>query len=367
MPKSAAHLPFRRRFEHACRNSLLRVLQSLLKPRHKPDASRQPISKILIVRTSHNLGDVVMATAMVDECRALFPNATVALLANARLASLFRHHDAIDRLFEFHPRWFLHPLATLQTIRAIRRARFDLAIDCANIGVPSLNNWLLTRLSNATHRVGFQEKGSDAFLTTTVATKFDRHFISVQFHLLTPFASPSAFRLPRIVLTPEEKSAAETLLSQSARPRALVFVPEPRVKCWRLPTFLKMADALIAEQVSVALAFGPGDPQRESEVVRQFAAERQNSVTILPPLGLRQFAAALSQCDLFFSNDCGPMHLAVAVGTPTVSVFLFANDFAHGYHDGGRHFAVRAETEEQQLTRALECARLLLRTVSNRR
>jgi heptosyltransferase-3 len=364
MPQSAARLPLRRRFEHACRNTLLRVLRLLLKSRPQPLAANPPISKLLIVRTSHNLGDVVMASAMLDECRALFPNATVALLANARLASLFRHHDALDRLFEFHHRWFLHPFDTLKTIRSIRRERFDLAIDCANIGVPSLNNWLLTRLSNATHRVGFQEKGSDAFLTTTVATKFDRHFISVQFHLLTPFASPSAFRLPRLILTSEEKNSAETLLSQCPRPRMIIFVPEPRVKCWRLPVFLKVADALLAQQASVVLAFGPRDPQRESEAVRQFVAQRRNHVTVLPPLGLRPFAATLSQCDLFFSNDCGPMHLAVAVGTPTVSVFLFANDFAHGYHDGVRHFAVRAETEEQQLERALECARMLLRKKS---
>jgi ADP-heptose:LPS heptosyltransferase len=361
MPKSSVHLPWRRRFEHVCRNSLVRLLGFLLQRRRPAAPTETPISKILIVRTSHNLGDVVMAGAMLDECRALFPHARIALLANARLSALFHHHDALDQLYEFHPRWFLHPFDSIKLLGQIRREHFDLAIDCANIGAPSLNNWLLTRLTNAPHRVGFRERGSEAFLTTLVDATFDRHFISVQLQLLTPFARPSAFRLPRLILTAQEKDAARKLLDGSPRPRAVIFVPEPRRKCWTLDLFLKFAEVIAANEVSLVLAFGPNDPRRDCEEIRQLLARHPRRARVLPAMPLRPFAAALSQCDLFVSNDCGPMHVAVAVGTPTVSVFLFANDWAHGYHDGVRHFAIRADTEEHQLQRALECALAVLK------
>jgi len=46
----------------------------------------------------------------------------------------------------------------------------------------------------------------------------------------------------------------------------------------------------------------------------------------LPQLPLRTFAALLAKADLFFGNDSGPAHLAAAVGTPSVVMFLSSED-----------------------------------------
>jgi ADP-heptose:LPS heptosyltransferase len=352
----------RRRFEHFWRNALLRAL-CLLLPRSRAVPTDAPLSKIIVVRASHNLGDVVMSSAVLDECRAQFPDARLALLVNARLSGLFRHHDAVDALYELEPRWFLHPLKTARLLRAVRRERFDLAMDCSNVSVPSLNNWLLVWLTAARRRVGFRERGAEAFLTTLVDGRLDRHFISVQLQLLSPFTKAGAFRMPRLVVTVEERQSAEKLLEGIARPRVMLFVPEPRPKCWALEQFLALAERLAAQPVGVVFAFGPNDPRRNCEAVRLFRQRRGNAVGVLPPLQLREFAAAIAVCDVFVSNDCGPMHVAVAVGTPTVSVFLFDNDFAHGYHDGITHFVVKGASADEQVWGALEKTRGALASV----
>ncbi|GEM_PF-6846684 len=364
MPQSSAHFPLRRRFEHACRDTLLRVMRVIFKSPSVQPSAGEPLSKILIVRTSHNLGDVVMASAVVDECRALFPRSTIALLANERLVGLFRHHDTLDRVFDCHHRWFLRPLHTVRTLRAIRREKFDLAIDCANLGAPSLNNWLLTRLTNARYRVGFANQrgdGSDTFLNVLVDAPNNEHFITSQLRLLSPFAEPTTFRQPRLALTAEEISVAGKLAGDSpTRPRVIMFIPEARPKAWRLEIFLKLAEALAQNKIAVLLCFGPTDARRNGETVREFSARFPDRVRVMPPLKVREFAALISQSDLFISNDCGPMHLAVAAGAPTVSAFLFGNDTMHGYHDGKRHFVVKEATDEKRLAKTVETAKKFL-------
>jgi len=50
---------------------------------------------------------------------------------------------------------------------------------------------------------------------------------------------------------------------------------------------------------------------------------------------IRVAAAVLAEADLFVGNDAGPMHLATAVGTPTVAIFGLSNSVAWGPYTGG--------------------------------
>src|SRR5262249_3911566 len=68
-------------------------------------------------------------------------------------------------------------------------------------------------------------------------------------------------------------------------------------------------------------------------------------VVLAPQLGIRDFAAMLSRCTLVVTGDTGPMHLAAAVGTPTVAVFRTTN--AQSYAPRGPlHRAIQTPAEE---------------------
>jgi ADP-heptose:LPS heptosyltransferase len=358
---------FRRNCEHVARGLLLLVLRLALKRRTAAQAKEEfHFSNIIIVRTSHNLGDVIMTSAVVEECSQLFPQAKLTLLVHARIAELFRHNPAIDEMLLFDPRWFLHPISTARLLKRLRGAHNDLAIACSNAGAPSLNDWLLTRLTNAARRVGFAEKEADTFLNVVVEPQPDSHFISNQLRLLSPFAAPSAFRLPRVVVTDEEIADARALLeagtineTSEVRP-VVVFVPEPRRKCWPLTPFLELADILCHDGFPVLLVFGPRDPRRADSTVLALASRWKDRLRVLPPMQLRPLAAVMSQCRLFISNDCGPMHLAVAVGTPTVAVFLFGNKHVHGYENDVNHIVVQGNSDELRLQEIIGSARRLL-------
>jgi hypothetical protein len=83
-------------------------------------------------------------------------------------------------------------------------------------------------------------------------------------------------------------------------------------------------------------------------------------IRLLPDMRLRQLGAVMSQCDLFISNDCGPMHLAVAVGTPTLIVFLLDKKHIAGYEDGKRYFVVTGADDRERLAKTHQRAREFL-------
>jgi len=72
--------------------------------------------------------------------------------------------------------------------------------------------------------------------------------------------------------------------------------------------------------------WGPGE-----EPIARAVAEA-GGARLAPPTGLPELAALLRGARLCVSNNSGPMHLAVAVGAPTVGVFL-SGDAARWRHD----------------------------------
>jgi ADP-heptose:LPS heptosyltransferase len=104
-------------------------------------------------------------------------------------------------------------------------------------------------------------------------------------------------------------------------------------KGWPLEHFAELARLLRARlDASVWLAWGPGEESARDAMV----ARAEGALTALPPTDLVQLAACLAQADLLITTDSGPKHIAVAEGTPTLT--LFGSTDPRGWQPpGGRH------------------------------
>jgi heptosyltransferase-2 len=90
------------------------------------------------------------------------------------------------------------------------------------------------------------------------------------------------------------------------------------VKRWPVRAYAELAKQLTAEWSAVVVAFtGPG----EAEFSARLKDSAGDDVVIVPELSVRTVAAALSLLDGMVVSDGGIMHLAVAVGVPTVGIF----------------------------------------------
>jgi heptosyltransferase-2 len=97
-------------------------------------------------------------------------------------------------------------------------------------------------------------------------------------------------------------------------------------KRWPEKYFAELARQLVDNNVQLLITQGPGEENIAMEVMRQISppkrsALHQAAAVLLPVLQLRQLASVQQRMNVFVSNDCGVMHLAVAASTPTIGLF----------------------------------------------
>jgi ADP-heptose:LPS heptosyltransferase len=123
---------------------------------------------------------------------------------------------------------------------------------------------------------------------------------------------------------------------------------------WAPSAYATVARGLVARGLAVVVVWGPG----EDAIARSIAAEGGERVVMAPPTDLPLLAALLRVCRLCVSNNSGPMHLAVAVGAPTVGVFL-AGDAGRWGHSLSRFAAAEPSGDGDDAAVLAACDRLL--------
>ncbi len=295
-------------------------------------------SKILI-RATNWVGDAVMCVPALSVIRERFPRAHIAILAKPWVADLYRRESFTDEVILYNPasRW--------KMASELRGRRFDCAILLQNAFEAALIAWL-ARIPN---RIGYRRDGRALLLTQAVAVpkrgEIPRHERFYYLELLR--RAGIVDRLPEstaIRLTPPAGDRKKKIIGVS--PGAAY----GSAKQWLPERFAEAAGTLAtARGASIAL-FGS---QSERALCTQVAA-------LLPAHAvtnhagettLAQFIELAAQCELFLTNDSGAMHIASALGVPTVAIFGATDDIATG--PTGKH----ARIVRQQV----ECSPCLLR------
>ncbi len=301
-----------------------------------------PYRRILISRMKY-IGDIVLTTPIIRAVRAACPDAYIAYLGEKDSVSLLLNFPGLDEIIGFD---FARPTVaeSARVVRLLRKRDFDLVLDLFS----NPRTALLSFLSGARVRVGLERKGRGQLYTIRVpgdgavrtAVEFHQQFIRAAG--IPPVPGPT-----EIVLTESEKQdAAEFLrgcLKGNARHPLVGIHPGATwpAKRWLPERFAALADALTTDLgAQVIVTSGPHDTGAVESVV----AAAAHPPTVLPVVGLRKLAAVISLCDVFVSNDAGPMHIAAAVGTPTIGLFGPGQEeiwFPYDSADG--HIALRKD------------------------
>lgn len=279
--------------------------------------------RILLSRMKF-IGDVVLTTPIIRSVRNACPDARISYMADKNAVSLLDHNPYLDEIIPFD---FSKPTVLEQPRVAwhLRRSRFDMAIDL--FGNP--RSALLTYLSGAKMRVGPERKGRGSLYTTQVRDD-GKNKTAIEFHnqyLRAAGIEPSATKT-EIFLTDDERREARIYLQWLDYENSPLDLSKPIIgihpgatwpaKRWPAERFAALSDMITAKLgAQVILAAGPA----EEEIIRDVMAHSFSNIKVLQNLPLRQLAAILSLCTAYVANDNGTMHIAVAVGTPTVGIF----------------------------------------------
>lgn len=313
----------RRRTERALRRAVLGVLvgrrrANALGP---TDVDLGAVRKVLLVRLNDRLGNLLLVTPALGAVRRALPGARVDLLCLERYADLLAGSPDLDRVITLRLRWRLPFLTVMRLIRRLRRERYDLVIDCGRGS--SFLGALCVALSRGRFRVASADARYAAAFNVHVQKQTDyEHKVELLLDLLLGLGIPAVTREVALPLSETDRTGgAESwhrLGLPDAGPVVGVHVGGRGPKRWPLERFLALIGSVTTElQVPVLLFAGPEERRRLDQ-----ARDRIPPATVVAPvLGARRFASVVARCAVFVSGDTGPMHLAAAVGVPTVAIF----------------------------------------------
>lgn len=270
--------------------------------------------RILVTRMKF-IGDVVLTTPVIHSLRTAVPDAYIAYMGDAAAVTLLEQNPHLNEIIPFD---FSQPTLREQPRVAwlLRRRKFDTVIDL--FGNP--RSALLTRLSGAPVRVGLDRPGRGRFYTVRVQDA-PRRKTAVEFHeqFLRAVGIEPTHHTPEIYLSDEERQAGRDLLGGSGRVVVLHPGATWPAKRWTPEGFAGVAKVMRSSHpdIEVVLTGGPKDGAVVEQVVA--LAGMKLRTFIGPPL--RQLAALYAASAAVVSNDAGSMHIAAAVGAPTIGLF----------------------------------------------
>jgi ADP-heptose:LPS heptosyltransferase len=270
--------------------------------------------RILLMRTS-SMGDVVLTTPAARAVRHAFPDAFIGFLTDAAFVPLYAASPHVDAVIAVRRAALdRSPAVFLRDAAALRRRRFDVSVDLQR----KPKTALLALAASIPRRIGGTILDSER-----VSQANGLHASERAVTALAPLGVASADLTLDVRVPPDDDAAAAWRMGQAGagrdgRPVLGIFPGAGwRPRAWPPGRFAQIARraARMGWHVVVVGAANEGD------IVHEVVCGGGSRVAAMLDLPLGVLAGVLHRCSVFLSNDSGPMHLAMAVGAPTVGLF----------------------------------------------
>lgn len=281
------------------------------------------IDKILVINLA-NIGDVVIASPLVRALGESYPGATIHLLTTPRTASIAGCMPCVDQIITYDKFGTDNGLRNFFAIGAkLRKEHYQLAISCNQ----SVRSTILTALSGAPRRIGFDAQFGRFFLTNPVKAVTDEaadaHMSEILLRLLLPLgirSTNSQLELSidgrgAIPLPPDGKS--EIVLCPFSRG------PE---KDWTIEECVALVKEF-SSQYQLYLIGGPKERDK-LEAINRYAGGK--AIILAGRYELGEIAKLIKRAALTISVDTGPAHIAEAIGAHLLVLFGFDNSAVWG-------------------------------------
>ena len=332
---------------------LLYLLQRALFMNMPRQTWENPIRRIVVYRIG-NIGDILVTLPALNAIRKRFSDAHITLLTSPGKKGAPGAQQILplgkwfDELFVYFSSNVQTWNGRLQLLRRVREGKFDLFIQLPNQQSrlrDEVRNMAFARLAGCRYAAGFEVSQRALFLREEALhvpqiRESLRIYRSVASQLLL---DPYEDVLLPISEAPRRQVAGLLLMAgvPESEPFVVIHAGAKRhTNQWPLERYARVADEIIRRWGTRVVLTGSA---AELPAVERVAELMREKPMVFCQLDLPQMAALLDRCFLYVGNDTGPMHIAAAVGTPTVSVFS-ARDFPERWWPCGHgHIVLRRD------------------------
>jgi heptosyltransferase II len=278
--------------------------------------------KILIVSVNW-LGDVLFTTPFIKAVREANPEGRIACLIHPRCAEILDPNPRIDELILYDEEGIHRSLAgKIRLISELRKKDFDTTF----ILHRSFTKALITYLAGIKERIGYATKKRSWLLTLTAEeppadTHKVEYFLGLARSAGIELKGPPSYEFQ--VQGEDRKFASDMLRGHGAEEadRVAILCPggnwDP--KRWPKENFASLGD-MLAEKIGLKIVISGA--AKDAGLADSIAnMMRAKAVITCGATSLGTLGALFERACLVIANDTGPMHLAVAVGAPTIALF----------------------------------------------
>jgi ADP-heptose:LPS heptosyltransferase len=287
------------------------------------------VRKIAVLRPNA-VGDFVFALPALHALKSSYPQAEIVLLGKAWHADFLRGRPGpVDRVAVMPAVPGVGaPLDAACDARqverfvdALREERFDIALQM--FGAGRYSNPFLLRLG-ARLSVGARAAGAPALDRWAPYCEPNNRRLALLEIAALAGAWPGPLPLPELAVTDADRLEATAALPCVEGERLAVLQPgstDPR-RCWPAQRFAELGDRLAQAGMRVAVNGSAAEAALVAEVVSMM---RHLAIPLAGRLRLGGLCGLLERAALVVSNDTGPLHLALALGRPSVGIFWLTN------------------------------------------
>jgi lipopolysaccharide heptosyltransferase II len=335
--------------KHQVRRLMLATASYVPIAMHKSSSTE----RILLIRPDH-LGDVLLTTPAIAALRTAKPTAEIHALVGPWSADVIANYPEIDLVltmafpgFSRTPKtnWRSPYEIAVTTSRQLRRIGYSSAV------ILRPDHWwgaLVAKLAGIPERIGYQVAEVAPFLTDTIPHQHE-HAVVQNLRLVEKWTGTippekADFHFP--IHSFDQVYVDGYLEEWGIRREEPIFCIHPGtgtwVKHWDEAKWARVADTL-AGQLDAKIVFTGGD--HELPLVQRIVGQMEQPACIIAgDTRVGQLAALFKRAQVVLGPDSGPLHLAAAVGTPTVALYGPADPVEFSpWGDPQKHFVVTTD------------------------
>lgn len=320
------------------------------------------IKKILIVRP-RAIGDVILTTPLIRALKKALPDSTIDYLLEPFVAPVLYGNPNINKILVFRRHSAKKELPavakmrkdelkkidssvkvfknTLELYLYLINQKYDIVFDLWG----NLRTILICMFSGARYRVGFVYKLRKFFYNIPVVPDIiPKYNVYYYLDLLKPFNIKEDGGKTDIYYSKEDEKYISDFMISLKSDKSKIIGINPMgswiTKRWPEDKFIELIKMILKEisDSKIVLIWGPGQHDLVSKIKSFF--HYTPSVYMAPETNINQLAALIKNLDVLVTNDGAPKHIAVAVGTKTLTIYGPTNYKSWGPANDARHLYI---------------------------
>jgi lipopolysaccharide heptosyltransferase II len=317
------------------------------------------MKKFLIINP-FGIGDVLFTTPLIKAIKNAYPDSHISYWCNERVSAILKSDSNINSIFAlsrgdlkklYNDSWVGGAKKFFGLLAGIKKGRFDTAIDF------SLDHryGLACKILGIKKRIGFNYKKRGRFLSDKINIDGykGKHVVEYYLDLLKLIGIKSSDEGLYLSVPQENKTKAQFKLARLGIKQGDLLIgisagggaswgKEASYKHWPALKYAQLADKIIYGYKAQVLLLGDDSERAIADIIT--SAMKNKPIDWVGKTALEEFAAAINCVDILITNDGGPLHIAVALGKKTISIFGPVDDKVYGpYPAGQKHIVIKKE------------------------